>query len=455
MVGDVTMTRFRVAWFTLIAILLIFWTACGDTFRPVAIPITPTPPNPSSFHYVLTLSDNGSNNFGASTRIDVSGDTNAGTAQLGIGPVHAALVPSGNTVYVANGTDDTVSSYTLTNPATVSTTTLLPGSTPIFVATTDNGTVYVANAGNGTVGAINTTNHALANSIAVGFNPVSIVETPGATKVYAVGGTNGVASINTSDKTVNPPISNPSISSPVWVLSRNDGRFVYVLNSGNGTITPINTADDSVETPVSISSAAGANFMVYDKTLQRLYVTNPNTTQVGVVDVSTDQPTALPSLDLTAVPTGTSTICTSGCMPESVAVLPDGTRAYVASYSVNGATMTSQVTVFNTQTGSVRTVLPAVTVAVDTTDATGCGATAIIPSAGVPSVRFRVFASAALGGSRVYVANCDAGNTEIIQTSDDTMVPVTIASPLSAFPPPAAGAQPPPQNPVFILAEPF
>jgi YVTN family beta-propeller protein len=451
----VLMTRYRAALLGLLAVLLVLWTACGDTFRPVAIPLSPTPPSPSSFYYVLALSQNGVNNAGASTRIDVSGDSNVGVAQLGIAPVYAALVPSGNNVYIANSLDDTVSSYALGSPATVNTTTLEPGSTPIFIATADNATVYVANAGNGTVGAINTSNNALANSIAVGFNPVSIIETPDASKIYAVGGGAGVVSINASDKSVNPPISDPSISSPVWVLSRSDSRFVYVLNSGNGTVTPINTSDDSVEAAITVSSAPGANFMVYDKALQRLYVTNPNTTQVGVVDVSTDQPTALRPLDLTAVPAGTSAICTSGCSPESVAVLPDGSRAYVATYSVSGTTMTSQVTVFNTQTEAVRTVLPTVTASVDTTNATGCGNTAIIPTPGVASVRFRLFAVAALGGSRVYVANCDAGNTEIIQTTDDTPSAVTIPAPLSSFPVSAVGGQPPLQNPVFLLSEPF
>lgn len=453
------MTRYRAALLGLIAILLILWTACGDTFRPVAIPLTPTPPNPASFHYALSLSENGGNNAGASTRIDVSGDSNVGVAQLGIGPVHAALVPSGNTVYIANSLDDTVSNYSLTNPATVNTTTLVPGSMPIFVATANNAAVYVANAGNGTVGVISTINNGLVQDVPVGFDPVSITETPPGTKVYAVGGASGVVSINTSDNAANPPISDPSISSPVWVLSRNDGRFVYVLNSGNGTITPINTANDSVATPVTVSSA-GANFMVYDKTFQRLYITNPNSTQVGVLDVSADQPTALPPLDLTAVPGGTSSICTSGCSPESVAVLPDGTRAYVVSYVVSGSTITSQVTVFNTQTATVRTVVSPVSVPVGAAN-TGCANSATIPIPGVPSVRFRLFAAAALGdpndpgGNRVYISNCDAGYTEIIQTANDTMAPVSIAAPASAFPPSTPGAQPPAQNPVFVFAQPF
>jgi len=68
-------------------VLTLICTSCGDTFRPVATPISPPPPDPSSFHYVLVINDNGPADPGSSTRIDVSGDTNAGVAKL----VDAAL----------------------------------------------------------------------------------------------------------------------------------------------------------------------------------------------------------------------------------------------------------------------------------------------------------------------------------------------------------------------------
>src|SRR5882757_6065645 len=84
--------------------------SCGDQFRPVAIPIVGPQPNPAPTHFVLVLSDNGPNDPGASSRIDVSGDTNIGVAKLGLGPSHAALLSNGNRVYVANTLEDTVSS---------------------------------------------------------------------------------------------------------------------------------------------------------------------------------------------------------------------------------------------------------------------------------------------------------------------------------------------------------
>src|SRR5436190_4619932 len=140
----------------MILFLTLICTSCGDTFRPVATPISPPPPDPSSFHYVLVLNDNGPSNPGSSTRIDVSGDTNAGVAKLGLGPVHAALIPNAARIYVANSLENSVSSYLPTDVTSVITVSLPASAVPAFVHTTQNDTIYVANSGNSTVSAIST-----------------------------------------------------------------------------------------------------------------------------------------------------------------------------------------------------------------------------------------------------------------------------------------------------------
>src|ERR1700720_2313433 len=164
----VLMTLRRPARVPAALLLSVICVACGDTFRPVAVPITPPPPNPAASHYVLVINGNGfgtnSNgtvNPGSSTRINVSGDTNIGVAQLGLGPVHAALLPNSSRVYVANRMENTVSSFVPTTISPVTTITLPPGSDPLFVHSTENATVYVANFGTGTVAAISTANDAV------------------------------------------------------------------------------------------------------------------------------------------------------------------------------------------------------------------------------------------------------------------------------------------------------
>src|ERR1700730_11663368 len=186
-----------------ILVLCLIGASCGDQFRPVAIPITPPPPDPQSFHFVLVLSDNGLHDPGASSRLDVSGDSNLGVAQLGLGPAHAVLIPNANRVYVANTSEASLSSSPPATATSVTTTSLPAGSNPVFVDTTDNGTVYVANFGNNTVAAVSTaTNVVLSPLITVGNHPVAWAEPPDQKRFYAVNqGDNTVTSISLVDRT--------------------------------------------------------------------------------------------------------------------------------------------------------------------------------------------------------------------------------------------------------------
>src|SRR5256884_8397226 len=145
----VAMSVWRVARVFAVFVLLLVCVGCGDQFRPVATPITPPPPDPQPTHFIFVIDGNGANDPGTGTRIDVSGDTNVGVATVGLGPVHAALLPNGSRIYVANSFEDTISLYALTSLTPV--TTSLPfGSRPVFVHTTENGTMYVANIGSST-----------------------------------------------------------------------------------------------------------------------------------------------------------------------------------------------------------------------------------------------------------------------------------------------------------------
>jgi YVTN family beta-propeller protein len=415
-----------------VSILCLICVSCGDQFRPVAIPITPPPPDPASFHFVVVLSDNGLQNPGAGSRLDVSGDTNIGVAQLGLGPAHAVLLPNGTRLYVVNRLEDSVSSYSPNTPTMVATTSLPAGSSPVFVHTTENGTVYVANFGTGTVAAISTAINVASNIIRVdpsqpvpdpNSKPVALAETPDGKKLYVVNqGSGSVTSISVVDKTVSAAIKTGA--NPVWAVTRSDSARVYVLHSGSGSgsgkVSTIDTATDLALSSVPVGE--GANYMTYDSKLNRLYISNPVANTLTALNISADPPALLFTLPVAP-------------SPITVAALPDGTRVYVASVSRAGGNATSQVTVVNAGDGSVRTVIPLNSVPA------GCGV-----------ARFELFIAASADSSRVYVGNCDAGNTSVIRTSDDTRV-LDIPAPLSANTPPNGG-NPLPQNPVFVLASP-
>lgn len=418
-----------------VGILFLLCLGCGETYRPVANPVIPNQPNPAFSHVVVVINGNGANNPGSSTTIDVSGDSATSQSQAGLGPVYAALV-GGTQVYVANSLEDTISEFSVAISVPVVTISLPsscgtpPCSMPVFVGSTETGTVYVANSKSNTVSAISTSGLAITNSITVGTSPVALAETPDTQKVYVANqGTNGsggsVTVINTLDKSVvsNPPLAGFGWLSPVWVVARSDSQRIYVLDQGSGLVAAIDTSLDSVVSSVSVG--VGANYMVYDSHLNRIYVVNPTANTVTSLDASTD---ALPASPV------------SIANPRSVAALPDGSRFYVSSGTVSGGTATSQVTVVSAVDFKVKTTIPFMSVPA-------------LPAFCTVKTWAELSVVAAADSSRVYVSNCDAGDTSVIQTSNDSLL-AEMPAPFSAQPPPIKGGPPPPQNPVFLLAGP-
>jgi DNA-binding beta-propeller fold protein YncE len=450
----------RLARFAAVFSLLLIWAGCGDQFRPVATPIVPPPPDPLPTHFVFVVNRNGANDPSTTTRIDVAGDASLGVAKAGLGSVHAALVPNGSRVYVANSLEDTVSSYASTSINPVATTSLPLGSTPVFVHTTENSTMYVANIGSTTtapsVAAISAATNAVTNNIALNFKPVVLSETPDGKKIYAVGsdgaGVGWVVSINSIDKSLNEAIK--GLSAPVWVATRSDNQRAYVLNSGSGTVTTIDTFSDSV-LPGDVLVGAGADFMLYDPKLNRLYISNPTAGTVSVLDASTDPPSSLTgAVTLPEYSPQTSSDPLNPCQgtavkPTSIAALPDGTRSYVASYQLtsDGKQICSQVSVINTTNNTVTKTIgleftvpatgPLTTAVPVAPDRTGCASTRS-PSSSIPpfiqNTGFRVSVASSADSSKVYVANCDAGSTSIVPTSSGAQT-ANVDSPFSDLPP--------------------
>lgn len=390
--------------------LMAICTSCGQTYRPVATPISPNPPNPNFSHLELVISGNGSDHPGASTAIDVSGDTAVSQSTVGLMPVHATSAQNGFRVYVANSGDGTVSTFSPSTPTPVTTVSLPDGlfpAVPVFVHTAQNDLVWVADAANDQVDAILAGNNVVAYQIAVGAHPVSLAETANQLRLYAAsmgnGGSGGsVTSINPGDRSVNQnaPITTFPWISPVSVVARSDSGRVYVLDQGSGLVSAIDTSLDAVVNSVSVG--VGANFMLYDRARNRLYVSNPAANTVTYLDASSD------ALTPVVIPVAN---------PIALAVLPDGTRAYVTSASVSGGNVTSRVTVINASDGSIRSTIPL------STAAQVCA-----------SNPFELSIAAAADSSRVYVGNCDVGNVAIIQTSNDTVL-LQMPAPVSAVQP--------------------
>jgi YVTN family beta-propeller protein len=312
---------------------------------------------------------------------------------------------------------------------------------PVFLNTTQNNFIYVANYNSNTIAVINTNSNLVTNNATVGVNPVSLAEMPNGLKIYVANqGSNTVSSVNAADLSLNT-VTGFSGVAPEWVVARGDSQKIYVVTEGDGQLVTIDTATDTVTS--SLPVGAGANFIYLDPNLNRLYVPNPVT---GLVYVFSDTGGAndTPML-LTTIPfTSGSAACSTGCTPVSVTALPDGSRFYVASYQteiscpagsgVSGPCVIPGLTVFDANTFTVKypsaptltllssSFLPNQYAVPPVAACATAPGTLYSPgtTAAPGTARFRVFTTASVDGSRVYVSMCDAGAiADIITTGNN------------------------------------
>ncbi|MFZ0959140.1 MAG: hypothetical protein WAN60_22560 [Candidatus Sulfotelmatobacter sp.] len=501
--------------------------------------LNPDPNNPGNLIPTLVYGP------GSAMQIDVGGDADVGIATLvdgtvsGANPTNGVSLPNFSRVFVAsagsavaNGLDAISSFVPTTQSATssgigatsvVSYPNFIPNPTPNspdffcpylpdFVAASQNITVYVANYGvenptncnltsTDSISVVNAATNVITNIVysnpgstppVVLSHPVAMaqVQTPNGNKLYVLNqGNNTVSSFYTVDMTPTTAtgmVAGFTGTTPAWVTARGDGQQVYVLSQGDGQLWTIDAATDAVIGSVSVG--AGANYVLYDPNLNRLYVTNPNNSSAYIFSVAGNLPSLIKTIVLGSGAIGNYPACSNAC-PTSVAALPDGTEAYIASYQlIGGAGCTDPIPQSLTAppacsvTASV-TVLDALSTTVTSTiSAFPSGATSVpevanclpananglynpglVPVPGTSAsrfaARFRVSAVAAADSSRVYVSVCDAGSVAIINTTDgntnnpgqnipdDTLV-LDLATPFGIG---TTSNSLPQQNPIFLF----
>ncbi len=427
--------------------LAVLAVGCGDVFRPVAIPIGGPPGDPQATSYAFFVGQNAPANFGEALQLNVPGDSAFFATPLGVGPVHAAFLPPGESrIYIANRDDDSITTYLPSLTTEAPTTLNLPsGSRPVYLATTESGKMYVANAGGNTVGVINGAQSALTTVVPVGNTPVALAETSDGKKLYAVNQGDGTVSVidTSTDKLLYNVTVGPSTAAPIWAQFSPDGLELYVLNQGSGTLSVINTTTDKVVTDLSAGTLPVHMFV--DKQFNRLYVVDSaSSNNLWIFDASVDPPKPITTLTVQPAPTAAVPP-----VPTSITVLANGQKAYIASLQPNtpsAGKVTVWVTVINATSNTVQSKLafPAV--------AAVCNPNSV-PFTQAGGVRFPAFAASSSNSNRVYISSCDAGTVHIVNTSNDTLV-TDIAMPASAFPPPSPTSSPPPQQPVFVLPGP-
>jgi YVTN family beta-propeller protein len=406
----------------LIFVLILLWAGCGETYRPIANPITKPGGDPEATHYALVVNTNGgqpgiaNGPTPSATQIDVSGDTNVGNHPAGLNPVHAVLGPAFGRAYVVNQGDNTLSSFSPLAGvgAIVSTVPLIgdnePNAGASYVAS-GTSLAFVVETALNRVAVIDGNQLQVAAFVPVGVNPVAVACTVDGRKAYVTNqGSDTVSVISTKDNTNQKNI--PVGSSPGAITISSDNNYVFVANQGDGTVSVIDTNSDTEVLPNGARLQVGTSpsQMIWDDGLKRVYTVNTGSGSVSVIDANT-----FPQKVLRTVPTSPS--------PVSVAALDNGTKFYVLFQGTPGF-----VEVYDAQGFYKR---GTITVGNNT-----------LPN-GLPAVN-QVLLVASPGSTKVYAVNYygdpvnTTGSVSVIRTLDD----VVVVSMPSASP-----------NPAFVTAE--
>jgi DNA-binding beta-propeller fold protein YncE len=382
----------------LLAVVVVL-VSCGDTYRPIVTPITQPGGDPQATHYAIVINANNGQptdlNTGigpSASQFDVSGDTNIGNRRLGLSPVHAVLTSSFE-AFVVNHGDNSVSLFTVlqSNP-TIATVFLENNADATYVDGVGT-TAIVSETALNRVAVVDANLAAVRYFLNVGPSPVAVVVTPNLNKAYVANTGDGtITAISLIDSAVQgSPIVVGGV--PTSLAVQNTSTYVFAVNSSGGALSVIDTSSN--QEVQRFSGLSNPTKVVWDNSLQRVYVMNRGSNTIGIYNG------AAPAIQLLR------TVPLSGS-PIGIAVLDNGSKFYVL-YGGNPG----HVDVFNTQSFQRTSTL---------------------------TVQNNPVSIAAVpGSSKVYVVNQNGdsgsaspqfpnGSVSIIKTSDDTVLNVGTSS---------------------------
>ena len=336
---------------------------CGSSYRPVVTAINPVGPAAQPTKYALAVSQPTATGPGLITLTDFAGDTVLNTTSIGSGPffLNTDTLVGTNSVgtgYTLNR-DTTLNTFSIT-PALIASqvlnATLAPGGNPnslvSFVNSGGTGaSVYVTLPARSSVAQLARTNTGLTQvqEIPVPANPVYTVGVLNAPRVYTLsqgvaGGVGQATAIETANQINTVSNTIPVGRAPVYGVMTADARRAFVMNQGDGTVSVINSQTNQPDTPIATVPVGVAPVWAdLAPTRNELIVLNAGDGtgpgSVSVVSIPLCSATALatnpncdPANPIDAVGFGTvlATIPV-GVSPSVIAVLQDGTQAFVAN----------------------------------------------------------------------------------------------------------------------------
>lgn len=425
--------RFRVsAFFATSATLgILLLAGCGNTYRPVVSSINPVGPAAQPQKYAVAISSPSDTSQGLVTLIDFAGDTILNTTLIGVHPQYLALSPNGGTAFTLNA-DGTANSFNV-SPSLLSTNiaqiTLPANSRPVSIYSQQNN-LYIAESGRNSVAQFSSTGSAFGQELPTGAGTIYTVGSASAPRAYAIANGNGtgngiVSAIETTSNTVSGMI--PVGVNPVYGVMTPDSTRAFILNKGSNDVTVINAQNNALD---RFTTASGVSSTIpvgiapvwadLAPTLAELVVANAgNGSSAGSLTVINiphcpvtavaSNPNCDPADPLNAL--GFGQVLANipvGVNPVMVAVLQDGTRAYVANAGNAALGIAGSVSVVNLTTNTVVATLQA-GASLNAQDQIVHGHPAFIAATtGTPT-------------GKVYVTSLDSTDITIIRTDTDTI----------------------------------
>jgi YVTN family beta-propeller protein len=205
------------------------------------------------------------------------------TVRVGVSPAQMAVSPDRKSVYIANTGSDTVSVLNTDNDTIARTIALPRGSRPVDVAVNPNGRyLYTADGGSNRVSVLDTRTARVVGSVRVGTQPLSVAAARDGKTVYAAN--SGSGDVSVIDARTNRAVrAIPTGRFPSGVTVTPDGASLYVTNELSG-VTVINAGNGTVEArlrePSPFSVAMSPNG-------DRAYVTSLGPGRVTAIDTGT------------------------------------------------------------------------------------------------------------------------------------------------------------------------
>ena len=366
----------------LAAVALI--AGCGDNFRPVITPITPSGPAPQPPAYTVVVSQP-SATTGIATIIDYSGDSVLAQAPIGPGPSAFTLDQGGFTGYTLNN-DGTITNFPVSNTLQQKqvTYTTLPSTSRIVNLMAPSAGLWATDLSNDSVDLFQNAPESFKLSIPVQTAPIFIAGSGKLTgqREYAVSdgfsdSTGMVCNVSSASAPAHGWATPIEISSnatdapipvgkcPDFAVQTPDLQRLFVLNRGDDTISVINTQTNALDqcTPFTnqngqpvtchptlplstaaltpqnapsncnlatnptcgLPAVAGPVYAEFNAATQQLIVSNYDGNTVNVIDVGLD------NYGNDSATFGATYTIPVGLHPASVTALQDGSRAYTAN----------------------------------------------------------------------------------------------------------------------------